>query len=88
MSLHTSAEAVCRLRVHETQEWHNLYQKSAIDDLHRFLDRYLKEIENGWETTPRVRGCMLTYTGLAVTDFSRRGLPGPTYRLSTIPSRR
>lgn len=51
-------------------------------------DRYLKEIENGWETTPRVRGCMLTYTGLAVTDFSRRGLPGPTYRLSTIPSRR
>ncbi len=41
------------------------------------MDRYLKEIENGWETTPRVRGCMLTYTGLAVTDFPEEDFPVP-----------
>jgi hypothetical protein len=50
-----------RLRVHATQEWHDLYQQSTNDDLQLFLDRYLKGIENGWELTPRVRASILRY---------------------------
>lgn len=40
------------LRVHTTQEWHDLYQKDVNDDLELFVERYLKNIENGWEETP------------------------------------
>ena len=44
-----------RLRVHATQEWHDLYQKETNDELQRFFDRYTKDIDNGREETPRVR---------------------------------
>jgi hypothetical protein len=50
-----------RLRVHATQEWHDLYQKSTNDDLQKFLDHYLKSIDNGWEKTPKVRVSLLQY---------------------------
>jgi uncharacterized protein len=43
------------LRVHREQEWPDLYTPRNIDDLKRFYDRYLKNIHNGWEMTPRYR---------------------------------
>jgi len=43
------------LRVHREQEWPDLYNPNNIEDLKRFFDRYLKEIHNGWEMTPRYR---------------------------------
>ncbi|QOX65200.1 CocE/NonD family hydrolase [Anoxybacterium hadale] len=43
------------LRVHREQEWPDLYSPANIEDLKRFFDRYLKEIHNGWEMTPRYR---------------------------------
>ena len=43
------------IRVHREQEWPDLYTSSNIEDLKRFFDRYLKEIHNGWEMTPRYR---------------------------------
>lgn len=52
------------LRVHASQEWHDLYRPEAMDDLQRFYDFYAKGIKNGWETeTPRVRLTLLAYDG-------------------------
>ncbi|KJK65646.1 hypothetical protein P875_00010090 [Aspergillus parasiticus SU-1] len=52
------------LRVHSTQEWHDLYRQEATDDLQRFYDYYAKGIQNGWEAeTPRVRLSLLGYDG-------------------------
>ena len=52
------------LRVHASQEWHDLYRPEAMDDLQRFYDFYAKGIQNGWDTeTPRVRLTLLGYDG-------------------------
>ncbi|KAJ5775816.1 uncharacterized protein N7511_000827 [Penicillium nucicola] len=50
------------LRVHASQEWHDLYTLEANNDLQRFFDFYAKGIQNGWELdTPRVRLTLLGY---------------------------
>ncbi|KAI1560107.1 acyl esterase, partial [Pyrenophora tritici-repentis] len=43
------------LRLHSTQEWHDLYQKHSVADFKKFLDFYLKGENNGWEQTARAR---------------------------------
>lgn len=43
------------LRAHREQEWPDLYNPDNIEDLKRFFDRYLRNINNGWEMTPRYR---------------------------------
>jgi uncharacterized protein len=43
------------LRVHREFEWPDTYANENLEDLKRFYDRYLKDIRNGWELTPRVR---------------------------------
>lgn len=43
------------LRVHREFEWPDTYSPFGLDDLKRFYDRYLKDVRNGWELTPRVR---------------------------------
>ncbi|MFC2044557.1 CocE/NonD family hydrolase [Chloroflexota bacterium] len=43
------------LRVHRDFEWPDAYSPENLEDLRRFFDRYLKDIRNGWEMTPRVR---------------------------------
>jgi hypothetical protein len=48
-------EAISRLRVHETQEWYDLYQPSTNDGLQLVFDRYAKGVQNKWEETPKVR---------------------------------
>lgn len=51
------------LRVHNTQEWPDYYDEGNHADLLRFFDRYLKEKDNGWEQTPRVRYSLLDLQG-------------------------
>lgn len=53
--------SLSRLRVHPTQEWHDLYQKSTNDELQKFFDFYTKDIRNGWEETPKTRVSLLRY---------------------------
>lgn len=36
-----------RLRIHPTQEWFDIYQLFANDDLQRFLDHFLLDKNNG-----------------------------------------
>ncbi|MFE2321514.1 CocE/NonD family hydrolase [Streptomyces sp. NPDC059441] len=43
------------LRVHDSLEWPDFYQPHNQDDLRRFFDRYLRGLDTGWESTPRVR---------------------------------
>ena len=51
------------LRVHNTQEWPDYYDAANTEDLRRFFDHYLKDQDNGWETTPRVRYSLLDLAG-------------------------
>jgi predicted acyl esterase len=43
------------LRIHREFEWPDQYARENLDDLKRFFDRYLKDIRNGWESTPHIR---------------------------------
>ncbi|MBQ9031425.1 MAG: CocE/NonD family hydrolase [Parasporobacterium sp.] len=43
------------MRVHQSFEWPDTYAPENLEDLKRFFDRYLKDIHNGWEITPRIR---------------------------------
>jgi predicted acyl esterase len=52
------------LRFINNQEWPDFYTIPHMDDLRSFFDRYLKGIDNEWETTPRVRLCVLDPGGL------------------------
>lgn len=43
------------LRAHREQEWPDANDPDNIADLKRFFDRYLKNLNNGWEMVPRYR---------------------------------
>lgn len=43
------------LRAHREFEWPDSYDRRNIADLTAFYERYLKNIRNGWEFTPKVR---------------------------------
>ncbi|MEJ3404834.1 CocE/NonD family hydrolase [Rathayibacter sp. YIM 133350] len=47
------------LRIHNSQEWPDYYDEANRADLRRFFDRYLKDADNDWERTPRVRYSVL-----------------------------
>ncbi len=51
------------LRIHNSQEWPDYYDQSNVEDLRKFFDRYLKDEDNGWEQTPRVRYSVLDLQG-------------------------
>jgi predicted acyl esterase len=56
------------LRWTTTQEWHDIYQKENIDDLQKFLDKYMRGIDNDWEKTPKIRQSMLGYNRPSVVN--------------------
>ncbi len=43
------------MRIHRDFEWPDTYTPENLVDLKNFYDRYLKDIYNGWEMTPRFR---------------------------------
>jgi predicted acyl esterase len=51
------------LRIHNSQEWPDYYDEANVEDLRRFFDRYLKDLDNGWEATPRVRYAVHDFQG-------------------------
>ena len=51
------------LRIHNTQEWPDYYDETNVEELRRFFDHYLKEEDNGWKSTPRVRYSVLDLEG-------------------------
>lgn len=43
------------MRCHQKFEWPDTYSPEMLQDLKLFFDRYLKNIHNGWELTPKIR---------------------------------
>ena len=63
------------LRVHNTQEWSDLYEYENNMDLLKFFDHYLKGIDNGWEKTPVVRLSVLNPGGKDVVGRPEERFP-------------
>ncbi|KAE8380085.1 alpha/beta-hydrolase [Aspergillus bertholletiae] len=72
------------LRVHATQEWHDLYQASTNDELQRFFDFYTKGIRNGWEETPKARVSLLRYNKEPLTNLPFPNWPIPSTTAQTL----
>lgn len=70
------------LRIHNGQEWPDYYDQDNVEDLRRFFDHYLKGIDNGWETTPRVRYSVLDLAGGDIVNEPADEFP-PTDAVST-----
>ena len=73
-----------RLRLIHTQEWHDLYQQSANDDLQKFFDKYLLGKNNGWESTPSVRHSLLGFNCPSVVDRVDTTYPPNDVKHSTL----
>lgn len=63
------------LRVHNGQEWPDYYDEGNQADLLRFFDRYLKDKQNDWEQTPRVRYAVLDLEGGDRVDLAADQFP-------------
>lgn len=67
------------LRIHNSGEWPDYYSREGLDDLRRFFDRYLKDIDNSWEDTPVVRMTTLDQGGTDLDYRTAEKFP-PDYR--------
>jgi len=47
------------LRVHNSTEWVDFYTPAYQEELMKFFDHYLKQMNNDWEKTPKVRYSVL-----------------------------
>lgn len=63
------------LRIHDIGEFIDFRKPENIADLRRFFDHFLKSIDNGWETTPRVRLATLDPGGENITNRPRASFP-------------
>ncbi len=71
------------LRIHNGQEWPDYYAEENVADLRRFFDHYLKDEDNGWEQTPRVR-----YSVLDLEGGDQVGVAADTFPPRDVTSRR
>ncbi|KAK9437266.1 hypothetical protein VB005_08252 [Metarhizium brunneum] len=75
------------LRVHASQEWHDLYRKEAMDDLQRFYDCFAKgKVDNGWMETPRLRLSLIGMCGSIAPTINERPEAGSSFPLSRTKS--
>ncbi|MBQ7544674.1 MAG: hypothetical protein IJT02_06990 [Synergistaceae bacterium] len=86
------------LRIHDGQEWPDFYDAEQMEDRRKFFDRFLKDIDNGWEKTPTVRYSLHDFeggnaTGIAAETFPPSGvsyerlyLDGMTRTLTAKPA--
>lgn len=65
------------LRIHNSHEWPDYYDPTRQADLCRFFDRYLKDIDNGWESTPKVRVSVFDPSGSDIVDRAETDFPPP-----------
>lgn len=63
------------LRIHAGQEWPDYYDEANVEDLRRFFDHYLRDEDNGWEQTPRVRYSVLSLQGEARSNIAAEQFP-------------
>lgn len=65
------------LRIHNTGEWDDYYNMEHTEDLRKFFDHYLMDINNDWENTPRVRISVLNPGGNDIVDRAEEDFPIP-----------
>ena len=78
------------LRIHNTQEWPDYYEDVNLEDLHRFFNHFLKDEDNGWLETPRVRYSVLDLQGSdsinqPAEEFPPKGVTYEKYYLAGGP---
>jgi predicted acyl esterase len=56
-------------------EWPDYYNRTSTEDLRRFFDYYLKDIQNGWKETPRVRMSVLDPGGKDIVEREENEFP-------------
>lgn len=71
------------LRIHSTQEWPDYYDPANVEDLRRFFDTYLKDEDNGWAKTPRVRYSLLDLEGGDSEGHTADAFPPP--EVTSVP---
>lgn len=72
------------LRIHNTGEWDDYYHKGHTEELRQFFDHYLKEEDNGWENTPKVRVSVLNPGGKDIVDRIEEDFPIPRTRYQKL----
>ncbi len=65
------------LRVHNTHEWTDYYRPEHVEDLRKFFDCYLKEIDNDWKETPKIRMSVLNPGHEDIVDRPYNEFPVP-----------
>lgn len=68
------------LRIHNTGEWDDYYNKEHTEDLRRFFDHYLIGVDNGWEKTPHIRMSVLNPGGRDIVDRIESSFPPESVR--------
>lgn len=72
------------LRVHASFEWPDFYQPHNQDDLRRFFDRYLRDLDTGWEATPPVRLDMIDLGHATIPNQAEDAFPPSRTRPWTL----
>lgn len=67
------------LRIHDSQEWPDYYDKENTEERRRFFDHYMLGKDNGWEHTPTIRYALLDLEG-----GNRLGLPADSFPDSKV----
>ncbi|KAF1955746.1 peptidase S15/CocE/NonD [Byssothecium circinans] len=72
------------IRWSSNQEWYELYCVDHSDkELHKYFDKYLRDVDNDWEKTPKVRWSALQFGDREAIDdieFADFPVPGTEYR--------
>lgn len=63
------------LRIHNTGEWDDYYNKEHTEDLRKFFDYFLKNEKNDWMNTPKVRMSVLNPGGKDIVDRAEEDYP-------------
>ncbi|KAL1890765.1 hypothetical protein Sste5346_008090 [Sporothrix stenoceras] len=63
------------LRIHNTHEWPDLYQKQSVEDLRKFYDYYMKYAVNDWPQTPKIRLSVLDAGGRDIVNKPEAEFP-------------
>ncbi|KAL3473184.1 Alpha/Beta hydrolase protein [Aspergillus californicus] len=72
------------LRLHPTQEWHDLYQAEAIADFKKFLDFHTKGVQNDWQQTPRARVSVLRFNQSPLVNLPFPAWPIPETQYQSL----
>jgi predicted acyl esterase len=63
------------IRIHNTQEWRDMYNEEHSLDMLKFFDYYMKDQKNGWEKTPKIKVSVLDPGGTDIVERVENEFP-------------